>query len=660
MDHNEKLERLSCTALRMLAVDAIERARSGHPGVALGAATMMHVLWARVLKHDPCDPSWLDRDRFVLAVGHASILLYGLLHLSGYKLSLDELIRFRQLGSLTPGHPERGVTPGVEVTTGPLGQGLGMAVGLAMAEKRLARTFNQDGVVPLVDHFTYVLLSDGDMMEGVTYEAASLAGHFKLGKLIALYDDNKISIEGSTDLTFSEDIVGRFTSIGWHTVIVKDGESMVEIENALGKARAELDRPSLVIVNTHIGYGSPKQDSAECHGAPLGPQAAAATRGFFGWPEELFHVPEEVRHYWQEVGKRGRRERERWQIRFTEWQQKNPVVGRQFVERMEMNLGHTWREHLLAMTFVKGDHATRAISGKILNMLAGQISALWGGAADLGSSVCTDLIDEPERIIHFGVREHAMGAITNGLAAHGGFLPYCGTFLSFFNYMIPAIRLAAMMRLRVVYIFTHDSIAVGEDGPTHQPVEHLAQLRAIPGLVSIRPGDVWETRSAWRLALELPGPVALILTRQKVEWVDEEPVFVERGAYVRRDCIGEPELILISSGSELVLAQKCHALLNQEGIRTRLVSMPSWELFEQQTEEYREEILPFRVERRLAIEAATPMGWHRWVGIRGRIIGVEDFGVSGPFEEVIARFGFSMRNIMEVARSMVGGIGCHG
>ncbi|MBF0172870.1 MAG: transketolase [Magnetococcales bacterium] len=653
MIQSDKLDRLSCATLRMLAVDAIEKARSGHPGMALGAATLAHVLWSRFLSHDPTDPEWPNRDRFVLSAGHASMLLYGLLHLSGYDLSMESLTRFRQLDSVTAGHPERGSPPGVEVTTGPLGQGMAMAVGMAMAEQRLARTFNGMQNPPLIDHYTYVLLSDGDMMEGVTHEAASLAGHLKLGKLIALYDKNNISIEGDTDLSFTEDVAMTFTGCGWHTLSVADGESLSAIEQAIIAAREVTDRPSLIVVHTRIGFGSPKQGSAESHGAPLGQAAVAATRRFFNWPDETFHVPEEVREFWHQVRQRGRQSRIQWQQHLQQWMTANPEMGAALNSRLELSLGRSWREVLDRMSFTSGDHATRTVSGWILNAMAREIPALWGGSADLGSSVNTDLVDEPERIIHFGVREHAMGAIVNGIAAHGGFLPYCGTFFSFSNYMMPAMRMAALMHLRVIYLFSHDSIAVGEDGPTHQPVEHLLHLRAIPGMTTIRPGDVWETRAAWRLALELPGPVALILTRQKISRVDEEPVSVERGAYIRRDCVGVPELILIGSGSELPLILNCHAQLLARGVRVRLVSMPSWELFAQQSESYQEEVFPARVTRRLAVEAASPMGWHRWVGLQGKIIGVEGFGVSGPFEQVLDKFGFSKEHVLRTAWSMV-------
>lgn len=654
MEPFDDLDRLACHTLRMLAVDAIEKARSGHPGMAMGAATMAHVLWSRILKHDPAHPDWPDRDRFILSAGHASMLLYGLLHLSGYDLSMEEIRHFRQLGSHTPGHPERGLVAGVEVTTGPLGQGFAMGVGMAMAEKRLAQTFNTDVTLPpLVDHHTYVLMSDGDMMEGITHEAASLAGHLQLGKLICLYDKNNISIEGSTDLTFTEDVAMSFKACGWQTLLVEDGESLDAIASAILTAQAQTEKPSLIIVRTIIGFGSPKQGSEKCHGAPLGEAAVKETRRFFNWPEETFHVPPQVRQLWDRVRQNGAKSRTLWQQRLQQGIDKNPNLEKQFYDHVNVNLGDSWRSVLATFSFKQGDWATRTISGWILNAMAKEIPQLWGGSADLGSSVNTDLLDEPQRIIHFGIREHAMGAIVNGLAAHGGFLPYCGTFFSFSNYMIPAIRMAALMQLRVIYIFSHDSIAVGEDGPTHQPVEHLHHLRAIPGMTVIRPGDVWETKDAWRLALELPGPVALVLTRQNIPWVDEERVFVEKGAYIRRDCEGVPELILISSGSELVLTLECHTELSLQGVRVRLVSMPSWELFALQSAEYQEMVLPAQVTQRLAIEAASPMGWHRWVGLAGQIIAVESYGVSGPFEHVLEQFGFSKPNILKRAWSMV-------
>ncbi|MBF0140138.1 MAG: transketolase [Magnetococcales bacterium] len=653
MPHSNSLDVLACNTLRMLSVDAIEKAKSGHPGMALGAATMVHVLWSRFLKHDPGHPGWLNRDRFVLSAGHASALYYALLHLSGYDLSLDAIKQFRQLGSPTAGHPERGLIPGIEVTTGPLGQGLAMGVGMAMAEQRLARQLNDRAGWPLVDHDTYVLVSDGDLMEGIAHEAVSLAGHLKLGKLICLYDKNNISIEGPTDLTFTENVAMDFAACGWHTITVDDGESIAKIEQAIQLARNETQRPSLIIIQTHIGYGSPKQDSQDCHGAPLGSTAATATRRHFNWPEELFHVPEAVRQFWQPIRERGEQSRKQWQHRLDQGMATNPIVVQACLDRLQGLPNKTWSQTLDAIAFKPGEWATRSVSGSILNAMVQEWPSLWGGSADLGPSVGTDLNNEPERTIHFGVREHAMGAIANGMAAHGGILPYCGTFLSFSNYMIPAIRLAALMQLRVLYLFSHDSIAVGEDGPTHQPVEHLLHLRSIPGMTVLRPGDVWETKLAWKLALELPGPVALILTRQKLPWIDEEPVAVQKGAYIRRDCVGDPELILITSGSELSLVSACHQELTNQGFRVRLVSFPSWELFAKQDKEYQDAVLPPKVTRRLAVEAASPMGWHQWVGLQGHIIAVNHYGISGPFEEVLHHFGFSKNAIMQTAHAML-------
>lgn len=653
MTHADSQDTLACTTLRMLAIDAIEKAKSGHPGMPLGAATMAHVLWSRFLKQDPGQPEWPNRDRFILSAGHASALYYALLHLAGFDLSLDAIKQFRQFGSPTAGHPERGLIPGIEVTTGPLGQGLAMGVGMAMAEQRLARQLNNKAGWPLVDHYTYVLASDGDLMEGVAHEAISLAGHFKLGKLICLYDKNNISIEGSTDLTFTETIAMSYAACGWHTVTVDDGESIPQIEQAIREAQKESQRPSLIIIQTHIGYGSPKQDSADCHGAPLGSSATLATRRFFNWPEESFHVPDAVRHFWQSIRHRGEEARKQWQQRLDLEMASNPTLVQACLDRLRGLPNNTWSQTLNAIDFKPGEWATRAISGTILNAMTKEWPALWGGSADLGPSVGTDLTDEPERTIHFGVREHAMGAIANGMTAHGGILPYCGTFFSFTNYMIPAIRLAALMQLHVLYLFSHDSIAVGEDGPTHQPVEHLPHLRAIPGLTTIRPGDVWETKAAWKLALERSGPVALILTRQKLPWIDQEPVLVQKGAYIRRDCVGDPELILIASGSELPLTLACHQELTNQGIRVRLVSFPSWELFAEQDKEYQETVFPPKVTLRLAVEAASPMGWHQWVGLQGKIIGVNHYGVAGPFEEVLRHFGFTKETILQTAHAML-------
>ncbi|MBF0422133.1 MAG: transketolase [Magnetococcales bacterium] len=656
MNNDENLDRLACTTLRMLAIDAIEKAKSGHPGMPLGAATIAHVLWSRLLKHDPAHPDWPNRDRFILSAGHASMLYYGLLHLSGYDLSIDAIKQFRQLNAPTAGHPERGLIPGIEVSTGPLGQGIAMAVGMAMAEQRLAQQFNAKAGWSVVDHHTFVLMSDGDMMEGITHEAISLAGHLRLGKLICIYDKNNNSIEGSTDLTFTENIAQRFAACGWHTLEVADGESMPEIEQALRTAQQETARPSLIVVTTHIGYGSPKQDSQDCHGAPLGSAAAAATRRFFDWPDELFHVPAEVRQLWQGIRQRLQQTRQQWQQRLEQWTLADPETERQLRDRLQGRFGDAWLHRLDGLQFKTGEWATRNVSGTILNTLAKELPALWGGSADLGPSVCTDLTEEPQRVIHFGVREHAMGAILNGMSAHGGILPFCGTFLSFVNYMIPAIRMAALMHLKAIYILTHDSIAVGEDGPTHQPVEHLLHLRSIPGVTVLRPGDVWETKEAWKLAIELPGPVALILTRQKLPWLNETPIAVHKGAYIRLDCSGDPDLIMIASGSELSLALECHNELTRQGTKVRLVSMPSWELFSRQSLTYRESVLPARITRRLAIEAASPMGWHQWVGLQGKIIGVEEFGVSGPCEQVMQRFGFSKQNVLQIAQSLLNAV----
>ena len=651
----------SINTIRMLAVDAIQKANSGHPGMPMGAAPMAYVLWHQFLNHNPASPRWPNRDRFVLSAGHGSMLLYALLHLSGYDLSLEDLEHFRQWGSKTPGHPEFGHISGVEMTTGPLGQGLASAVGMAMAECHLAARFNRPGF-DLVDHFTYVIAGDGDLMEGISHEAASLAGTLKLGRLICLYDDNHISIEGSTDLAFTENRVARFNAYGWQTLEVEDGNDLEAIAGAIRNARDDSSRPSLIAIRTHIGYGSPhKQDTASAHGEPLGVEEITLTRENLGWPlERTFYVPEEVRKHCAQACRQGAAKEQDWRKLVEAYGKEYPEMARQWETMVNGILAEGWEKSLPDFPADAKGMATRAASGKVLNALAGVVPALMGGSADLAPSNKTMISGAGDfaagqyegRNIHFGVREHAMGAALNGMALHGGIIPYGGTFLVFSDYMKPAIRLAAMMGRQVVYVFTHDSIGLGEDGPTHQPIEHLAALRAIPGLIVIRPADANETAAAWQMALQQKnGPTALILTRQNVSTMPLARDFiyegVARGAYIVSDpAAGPPEIILIATGSEVSLALESEKILDEKGISARVVSMPSWELFEQQPADYRESIFPSSVRIRVSIEAGSTQGWHRYVGDKGITIGIDHFGASAPYQRLYKEFGLTADQIV--------------
>lgn len=656
--HTETVDERCVTTLRLLAVDMVERAKSGHPGLPLGAAPMAYVLWARHLRHNPLDPTWFNRDRFILSAGHGSALLYALLHLTGYALSLEELQNFRQWHSKTPGHPEYGLTPGVECTTGPLGQGFAMGVGMALAEKWLAERFNRPDF-PIIDHHTYALVSDGDLMEGVASEAASLAGHWKLGKLIYLYDDNHITIEGDTALAFTEDVLARFQAYGWHTQRVADGNDLEAIHGAIEAAKAVADRPSLIAVRTVIGYGSPKENNAACHGEPLGPEAARKTKECYGWPvDEAFSVPDDVRRSMGRAVEEGRRRQAEWNARLEAYSKAYPEDAALLKSFLAGTLPDGWERHLPAFDPAAGSVATRNASGKVLNALADVITNLMGGSADLAPSNKTFLTQGGSRNLHFGVREHAMGAVLNGMALHGGLRPYGGTFLVFADYMRPAIRLAALMKTKVIYVFTHDSIGVGEDGPTHQPVEHLASLRAIPNLTVLRPADANETAAAWKIALEADGPVALALTRQNVPVLhaDRQKLFqgVAKGAYVLAESSGPPQLILMATGSETHLALEAQKVLeDQKGIPTRVVSMPSWELFQRQDAAYRDAVLPPDVTARLAVEAGSSMGWHRWTGSRGAVIAIDRFGASAPGSVVMKAFGFTVENVVAAALAVL-------
>ncbi len=650
MNHDQ----LCINTIRTLAMDGVQKAKSGHPGMPMGMADAAYILWTRFLKHNPADPTWPNRDRFVLSAGHGSMLLYSLLHLTGYDLPLDELKRFRQWGSRTPGHPEYGLTPGVETTTGPLGQGFANGVGMAIAERFLAATFNRPGF-PIFDHYTYAIVSDGDLMEGISHEAASLAGHLGLGKIIYLYDDNEISIEGSTDLTFTEDVPARFRAYGWHVQEV-DGYDLPAIEAAIRAAQDESERPSLIVCHTHIAYGSPnKQDSASAHGEPLGEEEVRLTKQALGWsPDAQFHIPDEVLTVFRRAVEQGRAAQAEWQALFERYAWEYPQEAALLQRLWAGDLPEGWEKALPDFTPADGEMATRQASGAVLNALAPVLPTLIGGSADLAPSNNTLLkgLDDFQkatpagRNLHFGVREHAMGALLNGMALHGGVIPYGGTFLVFSDYMRPAVRLAALMEQRVVYVWTHDSVWIGEDGPTHQPVEHLLALRAIPNLVVIRPCDANETAAAWRVALERrEGPTALALTRQKLpilaETARDAAETVARGAYVLADAPGAIDVILIATGSEVHLALAARKLLAEKGIAARVVSMPSWELFDAQEPAYREWVLPPQVTARLAIEAGVTLGWEKYVGPAGGVIGLDRFGASAPYKVLMEQFGFT-------------------
>ncbi|QEH31745.1 Transketolase [Aquisphaera giovannonii] len=680
----KSLDELCIDTLRVLAIDAVQEANSGHPGLPMGAATMAYVLWTRFLKYNPRDPLWPDRDRFVLSAGHGSMLLYALLHLTGYDLPLGEIERFRRWGSRTPGHPERGHhTPGVELSTGPLGQGFANGVGLAIAESWLAARFNRPGHA-IVDHHTYALVSDGDLMEGITHEAASLAGHLRLGKLIYLYDQNRVTLAGVTDLSFTEDVAGRFDAYGWHTRHVPDGDDVGEITRAIEEARAERDRPSLLLVRTRIGRGSPKKEGTfGAHGSPLGEDEVRATKRALGWPTtDRFYLPgEAVRHFREAVG-RGAGARGRWDRLAEAYAAAHPEEWAEWRRIMGGELPEGWAGGLPSWKPEDKPVATRTAAGQALNALAARIPNILGGSADLNPSTSTALKDRGDyqppgeavgpgtpgavggawgrsgRNLHFGVREHAMGAAVNGMAAHGGVIPYGATFLVFSDYMKPSIRLGALMGLHAVYVFTHDSIAVGEDGPTHEPVEQLVGLRAIPGLTVIRPADANEAAEAWAVAVERDGPIALALSRQNLPILDRadsrEPG-VRRGAYILAEAAGgRPEVILIGSGSEVFLCMKARERLAALGVAARVISMPSWELFDAQDAAYRDRVLPPAVRKRVAIEAGSPIGWERYAGSEGAVIGIDRFGASAPGEEVMERFGFTVGRVTAEALRLLG------
>lgn len=679
----KNLDELCINTIRMLSVDMVQQANSGHPGMPMGAAPMAYVLWTRFLRHNPNHPKWPDRDRFVLSAGHGSALLYSLLHLTGYDLPIEELKRFRQWGSKTPGHPEHRETPGVECTTGPLGQGFGNGVGMAMAERFLAARFNRPGY-EIVDHHTYAIVSDGDLMEGVASEAASLAGHLKLGKLIYLYDNNHITLAGETGLNFTEDVCKRFEAYGWHVQSIEEGNDIEAISRAITTAQNETSRPSLLPIRTHIGYGSPhKQDTFEAHGSPLGPEEVIATKKNLGWPlEPTFFIPDEALANFKKGLHRGTQLEEEWEANLESYGKVYPELRIEWDQWMNSILPKDWDRDIPVFSPDSKGLATRSAGGQVINAIASHVSSLIGGSADLNPSTNTALKGKgnfqgppsgDEAVqgsvsgpwgyeganIAFGVREHAMGSILNGMALHGGFIPFGSTFLIFSDYMRPSIRLAALMELPIIYIFTHDSIALGEDGPTHQPVEHLASLRAIPGLTVVRPADANETAETWRMAMEYKeGPIAIILTRQNVPVIDRtrfNPANgLRKGAYILADSSSaKPEIILMATGSEVHLALEVYERLRNEGIGVRVVNMPSWELFEKQPEQYRSDILPPEITVRMSIEAGVTFGWHKYAGLGGEIVGIDHFGASAPGKTVLKEFGFTSENVLDRIKALL-------
>ncbi len=682
MTINKELENCCINTIRVLSADAVQYANAGHPGMPMGAAAVAYVLWTGFLKHNPGNPQWFDRDRFVLSAGHGSMLLYSLLHLTGYDLPLEEIKHFRKWGSKTAGHPERGLAPGVEVTTGPLGQGFGNGVGLAIAEAWLAARYNRRGH-KIVDHYTYAICGDGDLMEGISQEAASIAGHLHLGKLIYLYDQNHISLAGATEIDFTEDVAKRFEACEWHIRVVPDGNNTEDVARAIQEAQAEDRRPSLILARTHIGFGSPhKQDNFTAHGDPLGEDELQATKKALGWPTmDKFYLPEESVEYFRRAIPNGTRLEDEWRKRFDAYKQEFPKEAAEFELIMNGNLPEAWDVDLPKWKPTDKPIPTRAAGGEAMNVLAKHLPNLVGGSADLNPSTRTALkglgdFQSPEvsgpgtlgavggewsyagRNIAFGVREHAMGAIVNGMAAHGGVLPFSATFFTFSDYMKPAIRLGALSRLKVVYVFTHDSIGLGEDGPTHQPIEHLAGLRGIPGLTVIRPADPNETTEAWTFAVRHNGPTLLVLTRQVVPHLDRSKAKdpdVARGAYVLAEADGaSPDVILIGTGSEVSLCLAAREKLKGHGLQARVVSMPSWSLFEGQEESYRNSVLPPSIKKRVTIEAASPIGWHRWAGDEGVVIGVERFGASAPGQDVFDHLGFTADHVAAAALRVLG------
>ncbi len=667
----QNIDTLCINTIRTLSLDAVQKANSGHPGLPLGMAPAAYVLWTKILRHNPKNPKWFNRDRFLLSAGHGSMLVYSLLHLTGYDLSMDEIKNFRQLHSKTPGHPENFMTPGVEITTGPLGQGFANGVGMAMAQAHLSARFNRKGH-EVIDHYIYGIVSDGDLMEGVSYEAASIAGHLKLGRLIYIYDDNKITIDGPTDLAFSEDVTERFESCGWSVSVVEDGNDIKAIEKAIRDAQKVRDKPSLIRVKTVIGYGMPKQGTSKAHSDAPGDDAVKETKRNLDWPEnKTFFVPKEVSQHFRRAVKDGARAEKDWEASVKKYEKAFPELGKVLADTRGNELPDGWEKALPKFDGAEAK-ATRAYSGDVINALAEVVPQMIGGSADLSPSNNTVIKASEDfqagqyqnRNIHFGVREHAMGATMNGMALYGSVIPFGGTFQTFSDYMRPAIRLAALSKVQTIFVFTHDSIGLGEDGPTHQSVEHLAALRAIPNLALIRPCDAHEVREAWRAALKRSdAPTAFAFSRQKVALIDRKKFAnasgLHKGAYVLAEAedkaggAAEPKLILIATGSEVGLALEARERLNKSGTPTRVVSMPCWEFFEEQSAKYRERVLPTGVTARLAIEAGVSQGWHKYVGSAGDTLTVDRFGASAPAEDVFREYGFTVENVLKKARALL-------
>lgn len=666
-DSRLDIEQLSINTIRTLAIDAVQKANSGHPGMPLGMAPIAYALYYKTMKHNPANPKWLNRDRFVLSAGHGSMLLYSILHLSGYNVSLDDLKNFRQWGSITPGHPELGHTPGVETTTGPLGQGFATAVGMAIARDYLAALFNKDDI-KIIDHGIWGICSDGDLMEGISHEAASLAGHLKLGKFVFFYDDNHITIDGNTSITYSDDVAKRFESYGWLVLTILDVNDSDQVDRAIKLCRNGCDKPTLIITKTHIGFGSPnKQDKSSAHGAPLGEEEVKLTKRNLGMPEDkTFYVPDEVYSHFKGIVECGQEAEDLWNEKVDEYKIKYPKEYALFESVMNYNFNHDWLNHLPKFNDLAEKIATRVASGKVLNAAAIDIPTLIGGSADLNESNMTHIKsstsfsaeDRKGKNIHFGIREHAMGAILNGMAIYGGIIPFGATFLIFSDYMRPAIRLAALMKQKVIYVFTHDSIGLGEDGPTHQPIEQIASLRSIPNLVVIRPADANETVEAWKYAINHKGgPVALILTRQKLPIIDQNKYGsakgLQRGAYVVKDSKQKPDLILIATGSEVSLALKAAEQLETEEKNVRVISFPSWEIFEQQSDEYKKQILPAEIKARVSVEMGVAMGWQKYVGDSGETLSIEKFGASAPDSVLYEKYGFTVESVVATAKRVL-------
>jgi transketolase len=664
---SKNIDRLSINTIRFLAIDAIQKANSGHPGLPMGCAPIAYVLFTKFMKFNPSNPGWLNRDRFILSAGHGSMLLYSILHLCGYKISLDDIKKFRQWESITPGHPEFGLTAGVETTTGPLGQGFANAVGMAIAREYLASMFNKDNY-KILDHFIYGICSDGDLMEGLSHEAASIAGHLKLGKIIFFYDDNSITIDGSTSLSYSENTAKRFEGYGWHTLSIDDANDLKKIEGAVKSAQAESTRPTLIIIKTHIGFGSPnKQDTAGVHGSPLGEEEILLTKKNLGWEyNDSFYVPGDVKDHFENIVSNVKTAEESWNKLFNEYKKEYPEEAELFLNLMNGQISENWKNKLPSFDDFSEKIATRSASGKVLNAIASSLPSLIGGSADLAPSNNTFLKqfdnfsagNRKGRNFHFGIREHGMASIMNGMAMYGGVIPYGGTFLVFSDYMRPSIRLASLSGIKVIYVFTHDSIGLGEDGPTHQPVEHMAALRAIPKLLVIRPADANETVKAWEIAIEHKGgPVALLLTRQELLVINNSIYAnadnVKKGAYILKDTAGKADIIIMASGSEVGLSLEAAERLESVGIKARVVSFPSMELFEQQENSYKEKVLPSNVKIRLSVEAGISANWYKYLGRKGVSISIESFGASAPGKVLFEKYGFTVENIVKTSKQLL-------